>query len=140
MKSPFPDKPVLRPEEMNAAFADAYNSGELRRLLALYEPGSIHVHPGGALETGLDSFRASLKELLQLGGTMTSTNIYCIPFENMALLRAHFTLHSTGPDGEPLLLQGHTSEIVRQQPEGHWLYLVDHPFGSEPLENLPTIR
>lgn len=134
MKPSIPASRVWKPENMNAAFADAYNSGNIDQVLALYEPNSIHVHSNGSLEIGIHSFRHTLEELLLLKGTMISTNLYCIPFENIAMLRARFTLQTTGPHGQPLVLQGHTSEIVRQQPDGSWLYIVDHPFGSDEVE------
>lgn len=134
MKPSNPSPPVRKPEDMNAAFADAYNSGDIDQLLALYEPNSVHVHRNGSLEIGVHSFRHTLEELLRLKGTMVSTNVYCIPFENIAMLRARFILQTTDPDGQPLVLQGHTSEIVRQQPDESWLYIVDHPFGSDTWE------
>ncbi|MCV4235190.1 DUF4440 domain-containing protein [Virgibacillus sp. LDC1] len=134
MKPSIPAIRVWKPEDMNAAFADAYNSGDIDQVLALYEPDSIHVHSNGSLEIGIHSFRHTLEELLHLKGTMISTNLYCIPFENIAMMRARFTLQTTDPDGQPLVLQGHTSEIVRQQPDGSWLYIVDHPFGSDEVK------
>ncbi|MGG3504084.1 DUF4440 domain-containing protein [Paenibacillus lautus] len=134
MKPSTPASRVWKPEDMNAAFADAYNSGDIDQVLALYEPNSIHVHRNGSLEIGIHSFHHTLEELLLLQGKMVSTNLYCIPFENIAMLRAHFTLRTSDRDGQPLLLQGYTSEIVRQQPDGSWLYIVDHPFGSDEVE------
>ncbi|OME91353.1 MULTISPECIES: YybH family protein [Paenibacillus] len=131
MKPSTPASQVWKPEDMNAAFADAYNSGDIDQVLALYEPNSIHVHRNGSLEIGIHSFHHTLEELLLLQGKMVSTNLYCIPFENIAMLRAYFTLRTSDRDGQPLLLQGYTSEIVRQQPYGSWLYIVDHPFGSD---------
>ncbi|WP_028612538.1 YybH family protein [Paenibacillus harenae] len=54
----------------------------------------------------------------------------------LALLRAHFILHYTAEDGSPIQIQGHTSEVVRKQPDGSWRYIIDHPFGSELLERM----
>ena len=85
MKPSIPASRVWKPEEMNAAFADAYNSGDIDQVLALYEPNSIHVHSNGSLEIGIHSFRHTLEELLPLQGKMVSTNLYCIPFENIAI-------------------------------------------------------
>lgn len=45
-------------------------------------------------------------------------------------MRAHFILDTLDADGSPIQLQGHTSEIVRRQSDGSWLYIVDHPFGG----------
>lgn len=131
-----PQSPVRNPEEMNAAFAAAYNSGDIANLLALYEPEGILISPRGGREQGVDRIRATLEDLLRLQGTMISKNVYCIPFENIALLRAHFILHATNPDGSPMQLEGHTSEIVRKQPDGSWLYIVDHPFGADKLAEI----
>ena len=82
---------------MNAAFADAYNSGDIDQMLGLYEPSSIHVHSNGSLEIGIHSFRHTLEELLLLQGKMVSTNLYCIPFENIAIFACPFHLAYRGP-------------------------------------------
>jgi Ketosteroid isomerase homolog len=131
MKSTIRHKAVMNPEDMNAAFAEAYNSGSLDNLLALYETDAILVNPNGGRDQGIRQIRKTLEDLLRLQGRMTSRNIYCIPFENIALLRAHFTLQFVGPDGNPTQIQGHTSEIVRKQKDGSWLYIVDHPYGAQ---------
>jgi len=135
-----PNSPVRNPEEMNTAFAKAYNSGSIENLLALYESSSIHVHPNGEIQHGIHSFQQTLVELLQWKGVMVSHNIYCIPFENIALLRAHFILNTVDPDGNPIQMQGHTTEIVRKQPDGSWKYIVDHPFGADLLERARTLE
>lgn len=140
MKYPNGKGPVMNPEDMNAAFAEAFNSGEIGNLLALYEPGAILINPnGGGQEQGIDHIRKTLEDLLQLQGEMVSKNIYCIPFENIALMRAHFILHAVGQDGSPILIQGHTSEIVRKQSDDSWLYTVDHPFGADMLTETVSV-
>lgn len=131
MKSTIRHKAVMNPKDLNAAFAEAYNSGSLDNLLALYETDAILVNPNGGQDQGIRQIRKTLEDLLRLQGKMTSRNIYCIPFENIALLRAHFTLQFAGPDGNPTQIQGHTSEIVRKQKDGSWLYIVDHPYGAQ---------
>ncbi|MCJ8012954.1 DUF4440 domain-containing protein [Paenibacillus sp. KQZ6P-2] len=133
MESPIRKKPVMNPEDMNPAFAEAYNSGNIDSLLALYEPQGILINPNGGIDQGIDHVRKTLEDLLQLKGNMVSKNMYCIPFENMALMRAHYILHTVDADGNPIQIQGHTSEIVRKQPDGSWLYIVDHPFGADPI-------
>ncbi|MDR9854713.1 DUF4440 domain-containing protein [Paenibacillus sp. VCA1] len=136
MKPSIQSSSVSNPEAMNSAFAEAYNSGDINNLLSLYEPDGILINTVGGTVNGIENIRKTLEELLQLKGNMTSRNIYCIPFENIALLRAHFTLLYEGPDGRQNLLEGHTSEIVRKQSDGSWRYVIDHPFGSDLLERL----
>jgi ketosteroid isomerase-like protein len=134
MKSPISRNTVMNPQDMNAAFAQAYNSGDIDNLLALYEPESILINLNGGTDQGLEPIRTTLEGLLQFKGAMVSKNIYCIPFEDIAMLRAHFILDTVSEDGKPLQIQGHTSEIVRKQLDNSWKYIVDHPFGADPLQ------
>ncbi|RUT33681.1 DUF4440 domain-containing protein [Paenibacillus zeisoli] len=139
MTTPIRSNSVRNPEDMNTAFADAFNSGEINNLLSLYEPDSILINLSGSKDKGIASIQKTLEELLQLRGNMVSKNIYCIPFENIALLRAHFILEAVSPDGKPIHLEGHTSEVIRQQSDGSWLYIVDHPFGADLLDRVSAI-
>lgn len=124
---------VNRPEEMNAAFAEAFNSGDIERLLALYEPGAVLVPRPGQVAEGAEAIRAALEELLALKGHMRSENQYALMRGDLALLRAKVHLVGTGPDGELLEIKNHTAEVVRRQPDGSWLYVLDHPYGADQI-------
>jgi uncharacterized protein (TIGR02246 family) len=124
---------VNRPEEMNAAFAEAFNSGDIERLLALYEPGAVLVPRPGQVAEGAEAIRAALEELLALKGHMRSENQYALVRGDLALLRAKVHLTGTGPDGERLEIKNHTTEVVRRQPDGSWLYVLDHPYGADQI-------
>lgn len=125
---------VYRPEDMNAAFAEAFNSGDVERLVALYEPTAVLVPVPGRVVEGAPAIRAALEELLALKGRMTSENQYALVHGDVALLRARVRLVGTGPGGEPLEINNHTAEVVRRQPDGSWLYILDHPYGADPLD------
>jgi len=121
---------VETPVEMNPIFAAAFNSGRVENLLALYEPNAVLITQSGESLSGLPAIKAELSKLLALGGEMISENIYAYQNEEIALLRARFILKTKKSNGEPLEITGHTSEIVRRQKDGRWLYIVDHPFGA----------
>jgi len=118
------------PAQMNDIFAAAYNSGAVENLLALYEPQAVLITQAGESLIGLEAIKSELQNLLKLGGEMTSENQYAFQMENIALLRAKFVLKTTTPKGDPLEITGNTSEVVRQQSDGRWLYIIDHPFGA----------
>ena len=120
---------VLRPEDMNSAFAEAVNSGEVERVLALYEPEALLAPQPRAL--GVAEIRTALEELLTLGGTMTSSNLWCMQVGELALLQGEWRLSGTAPDGSPLELSSRTAEVARRQPDGSWLYVIDHAFGAD---------
>lgn len=118
---------VTSPEQMNAAFAAAFNSRNIENFLALYEPDAI-LQPDrdSSPQIGLDAIRATLEGLLDVPGTMTSTNAFCLAFENLALLRADWFIEHEGRR----LAAGSSAEIVRRQSDGRWLYIVDHAAGA----------
>ena len=122
---------VMRPEEMNSAFADAVNSGDLERVLALYEPEALLAPKPGERASGLDEIGVALEELLALRGTMVSRNVWCMQVGGLALLQGEWRLSGTLPDGSPLELSSSTAEVVRRQPDDSWLYVIDHAFGAD---------
>jgi uncharacterized protein (TIGR02246 family) len=116
---------------MNEAFAAAVNSGDVENLLALYEPDALLAAQPGERARGADEIRVALEGLLALGGTMESRNVYCMQVEDIALLQGEWRLVTTMPDATPLELTSRTAEIVRRQPDGSWLYVVDHAFAND---------
>jgi uncharacterized protein (TIGR02246 family) len=124
---------VYQPQDMNSAFAEAFNSGDIENLMALYEPGAVLVPKPGQVVEGTQAIRAALQELLALKGHMQSENQYALVHGDIALLRAKVNLTGTAPDGNRLEINNHTAEVVRRQPDGSWLYILDHPYGADPL-------
>ncbi len=114
---------VTDPRAMNETFARAFNSRSIENLLALYEPDAVHVDPTGHGTSGTAAISEALRRLLQVSGTMTSRNNFCIVRDDIALLRADWRI--AGDDGMPMAA-GSTAEIVRRQPDGCWLYVIDH--------------
>jgi ketosteroid isomerase-like protein len=122
---------VLKPEDMNATFAAAVNSGRIDTLLALYEPDALLAPQPGARARGLDEIRQALAGLLALGGTMESRNVYCLQVGEIALLQGEWRLSAVARDGAPLELTSRTAEVVRRQPDGSWRYVIDHAFATD---------
>jgi uncharacterized protein (TIGR02246 family) len=123
---------VFNPEDMNSAFAEAFNSGNIEELIALYEPDAVLVPEPGQVVQGAQAIRAALQELLALKGRMRSENQYALVHGDIALLRAKVQVVGTAPDGSRIEINNHTAEVVRRQPDGSWLYILDHPYGADP--------
>ena len=118
---------VHAPQEMNATFARAFNSRSLDNMLSLYEPEAVLLTDGGGKESrGLKAIAEELTKLLQAPGTMTSVNNFCVMHGDLAILRADFVLR----EGDTVIAHGSTAELVRRQPDGTWLYVIDHAAGA----------
>jgi len=49
---------------------------------------------------------------------------------DLAMLANDWTLEATGQDGKAVSMSGSAVEIARRQPQGHWLFVMDMPFGT----------
>tara|TARA_B110001454_G_scaffold219203_1_gene252142 strand:- start:60942 stop:61415 length:474 start_codon:yes stop_codon:yes gene_type:complete len=122
---------TMKPEEINARFAQAFNSGKMENILALYEKNAVVHSSATQADQGHQKIAAGLKPLLALGGQMQATNVFVSQSGGIALLRADWKLTGAKKeDGSPLELGGTSIEVVRQQPNGTWLYVIDQPFGK----------
>jgi ketosteroid isomerase-like protein len=122
---------VSKPEDMNRAFAEAYNSGKIQLFLDLYESEAVLVPQPNQQAVGLEQIQSALQSLLSLGGEMQSENQYCLQHGNIALLRAKWRLSTVDAEGKPLIVEGNSAEVVRQQTDGTWKYIIDHAFGAD---------
>jgi uncharacterized protein (TIGR02246 family) len=122
--------PELSPEDIHRRFADAFNAHDLDALVALYEPHAVLVPGAGQRAVGRDAIRTALAGFLAGFQTIEMSNRGTVQHGDLALLYPEFHLHGTGPDGKPTTLDGHGTEVVRRQPYGGWLYVIDDPFST----------
>jgi ketosteroid isomerase-like protein len=112
------------PAAINAAFAAGYNSRDVEALAALYEQDAAVTNPDGSIAVGIDAIRVHLGHLVELGGFMTSQNRYAISNGDLALVGADWEINFTY--GRERVV-GRSAEVVRQQSNGSWRYVLDHP-------------
>ncbi len=125
---------VFVPQQMNETFVRAFNSKQIDNLMLLYEPDAVLVRLDGSLARGTDQVRDELSKLLTMGIRVEGRNQFAITYGNTALLRANFTITLLGENGQETSIKGSSSEVVSQQPDGSWLYIIDHPFGANAKE------
>jgi len=49
----------------------------------------------------------------------------------IALTHSDWTLTGTAPDGSTVNMGGKSADVMRRQPDGTWLLIIDNPFGSD---------
>ena len=123
--------PASKPEDVPLLFTEAFNAGDLESLVALYAPDARLVPQPGQVVIGPTAIRDAFKHFLALKGHVTVEIAYVIQTGDIALLRVQWHLTGTDPDGQPLSMGGNTSEVLRQQVDGTWLYIIDHPYGCD---------
>jgi ketosteroid isomerase-like protein len=117
---------VFIPQQMNQTFVAAFNSGQIDNL----QFDAVLVRLDGSMAQGTNQIRDELSKLLSMGIRAEGHNQFAITYGDKALLRANFTITLLGEDGQETFISGSSSEVVSQQPDSSWLYIIDHPFGA----------
>jgi len=122
--------PAQRPEDVDNLFAKALNAGDLDALTALYEPTASLTPSPGTKVTGTAAIREALGKFVAGKPRITLTPRVVAQAGDVALVTASWQLAMTGPDGKPAEMSGQSLEVVRRQPGGGWLFVIDEPFGA----------
>lgn len=107
---------AANPEDLGRLVVARLNSGDVDGLAALYESDAVLVLPDGSVADGSEEIRGAFQRLLEGRPSFE-------PGSHRPALRAGgLALTSTRlPDGTV------TVEVARQQDDGTWLWVIDHP-------------
>ena len=124
--------PIQRIEDVLQQYEDAFNQGDLDALLALYEPQATLTLQPGQTAAGAAAIRTVLGSFLALKGRMEIAEIgpqQIVQAGDTALVSGSWTITGTGSNGEPVVMSGRSTDVVRLQPDGTWRWVIDVPFG-----------
>jgi uncharacterized protein (TIGR02246 family) len=121
--------PARTPDEVPRLFAEAFSTHNLESLVALYEPQAALVPQLGEVVTGTEAIREALSALLAIEPAFDLEVRKVIRAGDVALAFADWSITGTGPDGETIEMSGQTSDVLRQQADGSWLFVIDNPYG-----------
>ncbi|MFJ3307450.1 SgcJ/EcaC family oxidoreductase [Streptomyces sp. NPDC086549] len=114
------------PEAVATLFMEYLQAGDLEGLVSLYEPNAHFVPEPGRHVVGTEAIRHALRQLIDSGAQLKLELRDIRVVDDVALVSNTATL--TGPTPEPVV--SNTSEILRRQPDGGWVHVVDDPFFS----------
>ena len=122
--------PAETPQDVPRLIIEALNAQDLEAALSLYEDDAILIPEPGVLATGLDEIREALGGLLALKPTGTIETKTIDITGDIALMHSPWTQVGTDEDGGEVSFSGITAEVVRQQTDGTWKYVIDDPWGG----------
>jgi uncharacterized protein (TIGR02246 family) len=119
------------PEQLLQAVADGINAGDMDALLRLYETEAAFAVQPGSLAHGLAGVQSSLEGFLAMKGTLTITLHRVFRASNLALVIGEwtFTVAATAA-GAAETLTGQNTDVLRQQADGTWRFVIDNPWGA----------
>jgi|SRR3990172_4579352 len=114
--------PARTPEELDALFQQAINSGDVEAAMALYEPGAVFPNAQGELRTGLDAIRREMAPFAASKADIKLTVTKVIQAGDIALVYDDWTMTTPAP------MSGRSVVVARRQADGSWRFLIDDPF------------
>ena len=126
-----PTGTIQEPEQAHRLFVEAFNSGNLDALVALYEPEAITFNKQNQPVKGSAQIREAFSGFLSMKPHITLTTRDVLRNGELALLRSQWEMTFTGPDGKLVQIAHRSTEVVRLQKDGRWLYVIDNPFGGD---------
>ena len=108
---------ALKPEDLTRLFVERANAKDASGIAELYEEGAVMAYPPGEQTVGREAIRSLWAELLPKMGRFEPEPP--VP----TLVSGDIALTATPPkDGA-----GARAQVVRRQPDGTWLRLLDQP-------------
>jgi uncharacterized protein (TIGR02246 family) len=122
-------KTARTPEDVHRLWTDYFIAGDLDGLLSLYEPDATFAAQPGASVSGSIAIREVLAGFLAVRRKFEIEIGRALQSGDIALLASSWKIEGV-QRGEPYEASGRTADVVRRQPDGSWLYVIDSPFGE----------
>jgi ketosteroid isomerase-like protein len=122
------------PEDTSRLIGEAITSGDMDAALSLYEPDATFAMPTGFGEgsvSGLDGLREALSGFLAMSPELKVNAEKTLLSGETALVIGNWTLKGRDADGNDTDASGRYADVVRRQPDGSWLFVIDNPNGSD---------
>jgi uncharacterized protein (TIGR02246 family) len=123
--------PVQNPRELHQAWEKAYSDGDVDALVEFYEPDATVFPQPGSPVTGHAAIREALVPFVALRGQLQLRTTAVIENGDLALVYGEWSLTGgTDPDGNPVDMEGRSTEIMRRQSDGSWRDVIDDPYSQ----------
>lgn len=122
------------PAEVYELYAAALNGGDIEAMMALYEPNIVLVTGPGQTVSGIDRVREALEGFIALNGTITMADPHIVQGPDLAFLASGWSFEGTDPDGQAVILEGVSADVVRLGADGVWRFALDNPYGDALLK------
>lgn len=119
------------------AMTNAFHKGDIDGIMQTYEPGAVVVGEPGTPVSGTPALRAMFAGFIAAKAQFTFLGHEVIQAEDIALHLTPWRMAGVAPDGTAVAASGLSVAVLRRQPDGRWLMIIDDPYGDA-LLNPPT--
>jgi ketosteroid isomerase-like protein len=118
-------------ERMTAAF----QAGDLDAVMGTYEPGAAVAFEPGRPVSDPVVMRETFAAWMALSPRFDYSGHEVLIAGDLAVHVAPWTMRGRGPDGSRIEQRGLSVAVLRRQPSGDWLMVIDNPHGQRLMEN-----
>ena len=116
------DAKALEPEDVTRLIVERLNAGDAPGVAALYEPQAVLAYPPDRPTTGRQAIQAVYQRMVDAGLRFgAEAPLPTVRFEDLALTSTR-SADNTGV----------RVQVLRRQPDGSWLRIIDRPEVPEP--------
>jgi ketosteroid isomerase-like protein len=119
---------------IHSAIEAGVNDQDIDGLMSLYAADATMVVMDGSVATGLPAIREEWLSVLAMNGHIKVRSRYLFTAGDLAILSNEWMFEAGS-----VRLSSVTAEVVRRQPGGGWLYIVDHPFAGSERDELAAM-
>lgn len=113
-------------------FAAHLNDGDVDAAVALYDDDAVFAVQPDQVARGRGEIRAALQGFVALKPTLSGTIVKVLETDDHAVVFNRWNLTGTAPDGSAVEMGGTSADVLRKDEAGHWLVLIDDPWGALP--------
>ena len=121
----------MTPEEVLNSVIDGINAGDLDSLMTLYEPLACFASQPGQLAKSPEGIRESLRGFIDMNGKLDLKVKRVLKASDLALVTSEWSFRGTGSDGKHVDITSKSADVLRQQPDGTWRFVIDNPWGTD---------
>jgi uncharacterized protein (TIGR02246 family) len=121
------------------AMTNAFHQGDIDGIMRTYEPDAVVVGEPGTAVSGTPALRAMFAGFIAAKARFTFLGHEVFQAEDIALHLTPWRMAGVASNGTALAASGLSVAVLRRQPDGRWLMVIDDPYGDA-LLNQPTPR
>ena len=125
------NRSATSPEQLRTIFAERAAGGDATGLIELYEPDGVFEPRAGVVLRGTAEIMPALTELASMRPRIDYVGEPDVVIvDDLAIVSNSWTLTAELPDGTTHREGGVSADVLRRQPDGTWLVLIDQPRGA----------
>ena len=121
----------MTPEEVLNSVTEGINARDLDSLMTLYEPLACFASQPGQLAKSPDGIRQCLRNFIDMNGKLELKVKRVLKTNDLALVTTEWSFKGTDSDGKHVHMSAKSADVLRQQPDGTWRFVIDNPWGTD---------